>query len=187
MPKTKRPDGYHTWQGMIQRCEYAGHVDFHNYGGRGVRVCQRWRLSFAAFMEDMGPRPSTRHSIDRFPDPAGNYEPGNCRWATMKEQQNNKRNNRIFTFQGRTMTMAQWADEIGITIYALYQRLAHGRMSVEEALTYRPNLIEHNGKSLSACDWAKIVPVRAGTILKRIRDGWTPEEALTTPVRDWGR
>lgn len=187
MSKAKRPDAWHSWQGMIQRCENTNHHSYHQYGGRGIKVCERWRKSFDAFLTDMGPRPSQKHSIDRYPNQDGDYEPGNCRWATMKEQQNNRRNNRLLTLGERTQTMAQWAEELGITIYALFQRLHRGKMTVEEVLTFQPPLIEYDGKKLSATDWAKIVPIKANTIAKRIEKGWTPEQALTTPVRDWGR
>lgn len=83
---------YAAWANAIYRCENPNAQQWPLYGARGVAVCDRWRFSFAAFYEDMGPRPSSNHSLDRYPDVNGNYEPGNCRWATAREQSNNKRN-----------------------------------------------------------------------------------------------
>lgn len=82
---------YHqTWQSMIQRCTNPNLPGWINYGGRGISVCDRWRQSFAAFLEDMGRKPSLLHSIDRVNND-GNYEPANCRWATRKQQIHNRR------------------------------------------------------------------------------------------------
>lgn len=94
-PKTNAPGLsvlhplYKIWQGMKARCH--GKNPNQRYGGRGIIVCERWKNSFQAFVEDMGPRPSLKHSVDRI-NVHGNYEPGNCRWATPVEQANNKAN-----------------------------------------------------------------------------------------------
>lgn len=82
---------YRVWAGMISRCENHNSTGFKNYGGRGIRVCPQWRESFAVFLSDIGPRPSAKHSIDRFPDNDGDYKPSNCRWATSAQQAANKR------------------------------------------------------------------------------------------------
>jgi hypothetical protein len=81
---------YVSWYAMIRRCTKPNHDYYYLYGGRGITVCERWRKSFRAFLEDMGDKPEGM-SIDRWPNPAGNYEPGNCRWATRIEQARNKR------------------------------------------------------------------------------------------------
>lgn len=80
---------YNAWEGMKQRCHNPRNPRFPRYGGRGISVCERWRNSFAAFAEDMGPKPTPKHSVDRINND-GNYEPSNCRWATSREQYDNR-------------------------------------------------------------------------------------------------
>lgn len=117
---------YIVWSNMIARCENPKATRFDAYGGRGIAVCERWRNDFAAFLADMGPRPSSRHTIDRFPDNDGDYEPGNCRWATMKEQGRNKRNNRLVTFGGETLTIAEWGERLDSNGTVVGIRLRNG-------------------------------------------------------------
>jgi hypothetical protein len=85
------PLEYNSWRAMIERCENRNSIGYDTYGAVGIKVCKRWRLSFATFVQDMGLRPSRKHSIDRHPDPYGDYKPSNCRWATAREQRINQR------------------------------------------------------------------------------------------------
>ncbi len=124
---------YNVWFNMMARCFNPNHPQFPHYGGRGISVCDRWRESPGVFLEDMGPRPSAAHSIDRV-DNDGNYEPGNCHWATRREKGNNIQHNRLLTHQGKTQCVTAWAEEVGISLYALQQRVHRG-WSVERALT----------------------------------------------------
>lgn len=125
--------GRSSWSCMMRRCFDRNFADYPYYGGRGIRVCDRWRESFGNFIADMGAPPTKKHTIDRL-DNEGHYEPGNCRWATMKEQQNNRRNNVIWTFHGLSLTRCQWADRLGIPAATLQQRLNRG-WTLEQTLT----------------------------------------------------
>lgn len=124
---------YETWAGMIQRCENPSHQDFHYYGGRGIIVCEKWRMSFTEFLKDIGIKPSNGHSLDRFPNKDGNYEPGNVRWATAREQCLNKRNNRFIEHNGVRLTLSEWSEKTGQPIGRLFKRIAMG-WTIERAL-----------------------------------------------------
>lgn len=116
---------YRIWASMIQRCVNPNSSGFHRYGGRGVRVCERWRNSFLAFEADMGPRPTPSHSVDRI-DNDGDYEPSNCRWASVREQSSNKSTNKLLTYRGRTMSVTEWASELGVSRDLIQRRLRLG-------------------------------------------------------------
>lgn len=122
MSKTKT---HRAWLRMIERCENPSNIEYPRYGGRGIRVCDRWRNSFEAFLADVGERPSPRHSLDRYPNNDGNYDPANCRWATPTEQARNRRSNRLLTCFGHTATIAEWAEISGINAQTITWRLGH--------------------------------------------------------------
>lgn len=128
-----RQPEYRVRETMMQRCLNPNNEKYPLYGGRGVTVCQRWLDSYENFLADMGRRPSPDHSLDRYPNKDGNYEPDNCRWATEVEQQNNRRDNRLIESDGRTQTIAQWAREFKINYGTLHERLESG-MSLEDAV-----------------------------------------------------
>jgi hypothetical protein len=117
---------------MRQRCSNPRNGQFHNYGARGIAVCERWS-SFENFLSDMGPRPSAAHSLERR-DNDRNYEPGNCCWATALEQGNNTRKRRLLAYDGLNQSIAEWARQTGIGRRTLMARLRLG-WSVERTLT----------------------------------------------------
>lgn len=122
---------YHIWWNMNRRCYNSRDGSFSDYGGRGIIVCDRWRHSVENFYQDMGPRP-VGGTLDR-KDNAGNYEPGNCRWATEEEQRNNKRNSHFLTVGDCTLTLSQWSKRTGVDRNTLRYRIQHG-WPVERAL-----------------------------------------------------
>lgn len=123
-----------TYYAMMNRCYNLNNKRYHNYGGRGVKVCERWLNSIDDFLLDVGLAPSPKHTLDRYPNKYGNYEPGNFRWATMKEQQNNRTNNHIIEYNGLSLTLAQWREKIGISKSTMWGRLKAG-WPVERLLT----------------------------------------------------
>lgn len=131
-----RPAEYRTWSSMKVRCSDSSFKDWHLYGGRGIAVCARWADSFENFFNDVGPRPSTGYSLDRFPNGDGNYEPGNVRWATAKEQRRNTSAVRLICHRGESLILTDWAARIGINSASLLERIA--KWGVEKALSYPP-------------------------------------------------
>lgn len=123
---------YHTWHGMKRRCNDPNSTNYRNYGGRGIRVCERWN-SFENFLLDMGHKPTPKHSLDRI-DNNGRYTPENCRWATETEQKRNTRRNRLISFRGETHCLIKWAELISMKYLTLYYRICRG-WSIERALT----------------------------------------------------
>lgn len=120
---------YRAWLGMKNRCKSEKQF----YGGR-VTICAAWKKSFRVFFADMGPAPSPKHTLERN-DNDGNYEPGNCRWATHAEQCKNRRSNIRLTLDGKTMVAADWSRELGISKNVISQRVKCGMSDREVLLT----------------------------------------------------
>jgi len=176
-----------SWLAMRQRCSNSNTVGWNNYGGRGIKVCHRWQNSFAAFLKDMGPKPSAKHSIDR-KDHDGNYEPDNCRWATKHEQARNCRSNRYVTFRGETLCVSAWAERTGLSANLVRARLNLG-WDVEKTLTTPHGAKRKDSRELTFCGetrtvkaWARIVGIDYRRLLQRIDSGWSAEAALTLPL-----
>jgi len=112
---------------MLARCYQRSDQGFRHYGGRGIKVCTQWRgkNGFATFLADMGTKPGPNYSIDRINND-GNYEPGNCQWATQEQQSNNTRRNIRVECNGKKQTLSQWARESGISRQAIDQRIKNG-------------------------------------------------------------
>jgi hypothetical protein len=121
-----------TWINMTKRCQYTDDKSYHRYGGRGIKVCDRWAV-YENFYNDMGKRPHGM-TLDRI-NPNGDYCPENCRWATMKEQARNKPNNKILTVSGESKTQAEWAEIKGMLSITIAARLRAGWSHEEAVLT----------------------------------------------------
>lgn len=143
MTKTKE---HRAWHDMKDRCLSLKNKKYPRYGGRGIKVCDRWLDSehgFENFLADMGPCPGPGYSIER-KDNDGDYCPENCVWATRLEQANNTRTNCFLEFNGKTQTIAQWAREFGIKTSTLHARLKYRKWSIEKALTHK---VRDNGRN----------------------------------------
>jgi hypothetical protein len=176
---------YRSWVHMIARCHNANNDAYATYGGRGITVCDRWRESFADFLSDMGPRPSIKYSLDRFPDQNGDYESGNVRWATALEQGRNRTNNRLLTLQGETHTLSEWSETTGIPESTLTGRLDRG-WTLERALQVRnasSPLLTFKGRTQMRSEWAAELGIPLSVLSDRFRLGWSVERAFTQPVR----
>ncbi len=132
------PAEYRIWLGIKARCFTTSNNCYPHYGEVGITMCQLWKNDYLSFLADVGRRPTSSHSIDRFPNQSGHYSCGHCpqcvvngwsfnvRWATGSEQCRNTRGNRMLTFNGETHCVTEWAEIKGISRDSLYQRIGHG-------------------------------------------------------------
>ena len=171
---------------MIGRCENESDNSYLNYGGRGITVSSRWRHSFETFVKDMGPRPEG-FTIERINND-GHYEAGNCIWASRKNQNRNKRNNRMLTGSGVTKTLAEWSETTGHSVQTIHSRLRRGwshDQAVFSPLIDRSDQAEQHsfdGKTMSLKQWAEHLGYSYVALKARRKYGWDIERILTTPV-----
>lgn len=175
---------YRIWGKMKTRCFDKNTPIFHRYGGRGITVCDRWANSFENFLSDMGLRPTAKHSIDRI-DNDGNYEPGNCRWATAKEQANNRSSSILIAINGATKPLSVWADEYGLSRAVIAARISNGDSgeSLIRPLGLRTRQITFRGITDTQIGWSNRTGISHKTISQRLkRDKWSVEKTLTYGV-----
>jgi len=169
---------------MKQRCLNPKSPGFKDYGGRGITVCKRW-MKFANFRKDMGPRPAGLQ-IDRKDNNKG-YSPSNCRWATRKENNNNRRSSVFITMMGQTKTIAQWSDHLGVRFSLLYNRI-YRKWPVDRLTEKRVpkktgrTILTFRGKQQYLTAWAREIGIHPRTLSDRINQGWPVELALSTPT-----
>lgn len=175
---------FRIWTGMLTRCYNKNAKHYERYGGRGIGVCDEWRDSFKQFFADMGPRPSASHSIDR-KDNDGNYEPGNCRWATPEEQASNKRSSVRVTAAGNR-SIKDLAEQAGISPSGMWMRVNKG--GAHDLL--RPSKMLGSIKYLGITDtckgWSNRTGIKQSTIAMRLNKyGWPIEKALSKGAKPW--
>lgn len=184
---------HRSWINMRRRIFDSGHHNYPQYGGRGITICERWS-DFANFYADMGDRPSG-HTLDRI-DTNGPYSPENCRWAVPIVQQNNRRVTTMLTREGVTKSLREWCSITGIPRAILASRKKTGWSDKEVIETpYKPHsaepkkkpkrifrLISLGGRTQTATAWAKELGLKKVTVMGRLRRGWDPILAITTPV-----
>lgn len=125
---------YNSWRAMVARCTNKNYWAYHRYGGRGIKICDRWINSFPNFLEDMGKKPTPKHSLDRINN-KGNYEPDNCRWANQYEQSSNIEKNVKVTINNTTHHVAEWAKLYNINLQTVYSRVKQQGWSWDKAIT----------------------------------------------------
>lgn len=175
---------YRVWRSMRSRCNNPRDSGWSRYGGRGIRVCERWN-SFENFLADMGPRPSLEYSIDRI-DNNGNYEPSNCRWATDYEQNRNRSDNIFMTCNGKTQCMSDWAKELGLCLQMVFGRWERSWSDLDCLLippnTTKVKMVVYNGKSQSVAGWCRELGLSKQLVYTRLRRNWSVEKAFSRGV-----
>jgi len=172
---------YNSWRAMKERCYNKHNNQYHNYGNRGITVCDKW-LKFAGFWEDMESSYKDGLSIDRI-NSNGNYCSGNCRWATDKEQANNSSRCHYITYKGETKTMTQWSEHLNINYNVLRGRLYAG-WSIERAFFEKSikNEVCWRGEIKTLKEWAKETGISYHALYSRIcKLHWSIHRAMTTP------
>jgi hypothetical protein len=125
---------YRTWTSIKARCLNPNNKKYHLYGGRGIQICDAWKSDYAKFLEDVGRKPTPKHSIDRYPNKDGHYEPDNVRWATPVQQARNMSRNRMITIGEETKCLAEWLERYELRNTSFKKRVRNG-MSLVDAIT----------------------------------------------------
>lgn len=180
---------YSIWADIKKRCLNPNSINYSNYGGRGITICDEWindYTSFSTWAKDNGY--SEDLEIDRI-DVNGNYEPSNCRWVTRKVNSNNKRKNRKITINGATKTLSEWVDCYSLDYKVVQSRLNRYKWSIEEALELKPRERDlqkytYNGVTKSIAEWANEYNMEYKTLRQRLIEmNWLFEEAVGLTAR----
>jgi hypothetical protein len=165
---------YANWCTMMGRCYKPYYKGYEDYGRRGIKVCARWH-DFDNFVADMGLKPEGL-MLERV-DNDGDYEPGNCVWATREEQARNRTNTILLTYNGRTMCAKDWARELGLVPTTVYTRIRRG-FPVEQVLAPGKMMLTHDGRTMSVKEWANELGVSLSRMYYHTQHGLTIEEII---------
>lgn len=182
-----------VWSDMKRRCKNPSRKNYPHYDGRGITVCPEWE-DFNNFYEwAIANGYSQGLSLDRINN-NGNYEPDNCKWSTVKEQNDNRSCTVKFTYNGETRTLTEWSELYGLKYGLLYDRIFREGLSFEEAIhkpyEKRERLIKYNGKTQNLTEWSKELGLSYGLLKNRLNKlHWTVEKAFNTPAESyyWNR
>ena len=183
---------YRAWTDMIRRCEKENQSNYRLYGGRGIRVCKRWK-KFENFLADMGEKPVCARraiSLERINN-NGNYGPRNCKWATHVEQCGNTRRVKYLTYRGKCRSIAEWAEKVSLSYTTLQNRIRRGwpvNVALRSKIREHPGnaarrFIWFRGQRRCIAEWARRVGLNKNLLKDRLNRGWSAKRAITTPPR----
>lgn len=179
---------YHN---MKTRCTNPNYDKYKWYGGKGISICDEWMNSYDIFEEwALSHGYADDLTLDRI-DPDGDYTPENCRWISRKEQANNRTSNHLITYNGKTQTIQQWSEELGILRSRIDRRLEAG-WPIERIFTEPPHVefhkktLTYNGETLPMIEWSRRLGFKPTVIGNRLARGWSVERAIETPVGERG-
>lgn len=201
---------YQSLYAIVQRCSNENNRHYKNYGGRGIKVCRRYK-KVKNIVIDIGLKPSKDYTIGRI-DNDGHYSCGKCeecskkgwnlnvRWETRIQQNRNTRRNRLLEYNGETKTMAEWAEIAGIPYEVFSKRISRYKWTMEKAMTIPllnkgsikgkwvtskdSRLLTYNGETKPVTEWARILGIHHSSLLSRLERGWSMEKVMTTPRKE---
>lgn len=168
---------FNVWKSMKARCRCDRNPAYYRYGGRGIKICDRWHDSFMAFVADVGIPDDPTLELDRVNND-GNYEPGNWRWATRKQNMRNYSRNIHLTINGVTKVAADWADSNDIDRQTFYSRVRNGVTGADLLIPAVKHMIEIDGVTKPAVEWARSIGMRVNGFLHRYNMGWRGSDLL---------
>lgn len=194
--RRKQSPEYVAWSGIKKRCLCKNTNGWHNYGGRGIGICDEFKSSFSAFLAEVGPRPSPDYSIERIDNDNG-YVKGNIRWAVRKEQARNKRTNHVLTIDGESRSVAEWSEISGINYRTILSRLVSGIdaklavFSPSTGLQIKPGernrMVTALGQTKMLSQWSRDTGHPLKRLSERLDAGWPPDSAMLEPKQQGKR